>query len=288
MHHYKQLWLNATRMVAKAFIEKNYLKEAPLFDAFWDAFSSRMHDILDRTSEGWPEQNIAKNIVTEISFAKENALDLVTPIVLATTAEVIREVNAGNTSLSELENFIGRTAARFGARVELTASLVRSLPSLCKEVLSTKPGMDEAIVSAASVIQYLIWTKGDSKVVKSIREYEKHKADYLFWIDLNEKSHMSEAAPNRRIAPEAVALLKYLVENIGTPIPVTDVLRDVFHYDTTGITDIEKNRIEQQITKLHLFCGGQFREHLFGERFTKGLGLKTSFADKYFLFSRLR
>ena len=48
----------------------------------------------------------------------------------------------------------------------------------------------------------------------------------------------------------------------------------------------DKNKIDQQLSKLNTFCGGQFREYCFTKWFDKGLGLKTSFADEYFLFER--
>ena len=45
--------------------------------------------------------------------------------------------------------------------------------------------------------------------------------------------------------------------------------------------------IEQQFTKLNRFTGGQFRKHLLRGK-DNGYGLRGSFANRYFLFKRLR
>ena len=291
MHEDNKSYLNDTRIVARAFIERHYPDEAPLFDVFWETFASRMR-LFHRQFPGvWPAPNAAHDIITEVSFAAGNTLDLVTPITLATLSAALHNIRRERPSSAELKRLIRQSAAHYGAKPGLTAVLVRHISALCTEILTDKVDADQGIVFAVSKPQYQIWTNGESPIVASISEYEKHKDDYLFWIDLNETSCVSKKFANRRLTPRAVELLKYLVERLGTPIPVEDVMRDVF--DDVMSDDPEsdnsegdKNKIDQQLSKLNKFCGGQFRKYVFAKWFTKGLGLKNSFADKYFLFER--
>jgi hypothetical protein len=51
--------------------------------------------------------------------------------------------------------------------------------------------------------------------------------------------------------------------------------------------EIQYNKVEQQLTKLEHFSGSNFRKYLFGKQFEKGIGLKMSFKDTYFIFERL-
>ncbi len=285
MNHRNDLWLNNIRLTSRAFIENNYLNEVSFFDIFWDSFSSQIGDVSDQPSEC----GTSNNILTKLNFANENTLDLVTPVVLATVAETLRGVSMQNVCRSELEKLISRSAACFGAAPGLTASLIRHLPTLCMEILSANKNTSKAHVTKLSEAQYEIWTNGEKMIVDNIDEYEKNKDDYLFWIDLNEKSHISKIDTTRKITHQTVSLLKYLVMRIDTRIPAKDVLNDLFGGNVTGtLNDYQKNLIEQHISKLHTFCGKQFRGHLFAERFKQGLGLKASFADKYFLFSKSR
>jgi hypothetical protein len=207
---------------------------------------------------------------------------------MATVAEIFCKLNGKDIPSQELEKTVSQAAARFGAGPGLTASLVRGLPNLYEEVLTAHQNDAEAIIHHAPKLQYRIWTNGESKVVSSIEKYSDCKKKYLFWIDLNEKHHISTINPKRRITWQSVKLLQYLVENLGAPVPLKNVLRDVFDAGSREITDTDQNSIEQQVTKLHKFCGEKFRQHLFGERAKNGLGLKMSFKDKYFLFSRIR
>jgi len=285
MNHDNDLWLKNIKITSRAFIENNYINEVSFFDIFWDSFSSQFGDVSEQPSEC----GASNNILTKLNFANENALDLVTPVVLATVAETLRGVSKQNVCRSELEKLISRSAACFGAAPGLTASLIRHLPSLCMEILSVNKNTNEAHVTKLSKAQYEVWTNGEKKIVDNIDEYEKYKDDYLFWIDLNEKSHVSKIDVTRKITHQTVNLLKYLVMRIDIRIPAEVILSDVFGMKVqNGIDDSQKNLIEQHISKLHTFCKKQFRGHLFAERFKQGLGLKASFADKYFLFRRLR
>lgn len=95
-------------------------------------------------------------------------------------------------------------------------------------------------------------------------------------------------APDRKLSPRSIQLLTCLVESLGRPIPVSQVLADAFGEPSGRVEATDENRVEQQITKLHKYCGDRFRQHLFSQWFQNGLGLKASFADEYFLFKRTR
>ncbi len=282
MNQSNESWSDVVRNVAHTFIAENYDEESSLFVACWEAFSARL-DL------GWTgrEGPLESNIIQDISFAKGSALDLVTPIVLATVAEAFRNINGKNVSTAKAEELIGRAAAQFGAGVELTASLIRHLPLLCIEAMKSPENADKAVINLTVTAQYKVWADGNTWVAQDIAEYEVKKDEYLFWLDLDEKSHVSPISPDRRIGPKAVALLVYLVEHLGVPVPAHDVLRDVFEDDSQAITEDRKDKVEQQLSKLQKYCGGYFREYLFGLWTEKGLGLKEAFVDKYLFFSRL-
>jgi hypothetical protein len=278
-------WLEISRVVAKAFIEESFIKEASLFDVYWDMFSSRMNERLLESHGDLPSFEESQKVVSEIHFAQSSAVDLVTPIILATVAETISTINTKKLSGSKLEKFIGDTAARFGAQPGLAATLLKHLPILCQEALG---GKSDGTVSTPPNNQFKIWTNGESKVVPSIDEYEKRKDNYLFWIDLNEKTHISKFNASRKLSPRSIQLLKCLVEKLGTPIPVGKILTDAFEDPSSMPIETDEGKIDQQLSKLNQFCGEQFRQYLFAKWFRNGLGLKDSFADKYFLFSRCR
>ena len=278
MHEDNKSYLNNTRIIARAFIGRHYPDEAPLFDVFWDTFASRMQLFHSQFPGVWPAPNMTHDIITEVSFAAGGTIDFVTPITLATLSATLYNINRERLSSAELEKLIRQSAAHYGAKPRLTAALVRHISALCMEILTVKAGGNDAVVSAAPKPQYKIWTNGESRIVDSISKYEKHKDDYLFWIDLNETSYVSKKFRNRRLSPRAVKLLKYLIERLGTPVPVEDIMSD----DPEG----DKNKIDQQLSKLNTFCGGRFRKYCFAKWFDKGLGLTTAFAEKYFLFER--
>lgn len=284
MHEDNKSCLSNTRIIARAFIERHYPDEAPLFDIFWETFTSRMQLFHSQFPGVWPAPNTAHDIIAEVSFAAGGALDFVTPITLATLSATLHKIDIENLSSAELEKLICQSAARYGAKPGLTAALVRHISALCKELLTAKTDADEAVVFTASESKYEIWTDGEIRIVDSIDKYKKNKSKYLLWIDLDEKSKTPKKFPD----PRAIELLKYLVKNIGYRNPVEDVLRCVFEA-TMGVSpDHAKNRIDQQITQLNNHSNKQFRRYLFRNWFTDGLGLESSFKDKYLLFSRLK
>jgi len=282
MHEDNKSYLNNTRIIARAFIERHYPDEAPLFDVFWETFASRMQLFHSQFPGVWPAPNTAHDIITEVSFAAGDTLDFVTPITLATLSATLHNINRERLSSAELKKLIRQSAAQYGAKPRLTAALVRHISALCMELLTVKTDVDEAVVSAASKPQYSIWTDGEIRIVSSIDNYRKRQGKYLLWIDLDEKSKRQNKLPD----PRAIELLKYLVKNIGCRNPVEDVLKYVFE-DTIGDSpDHDKNKIDQQITQLNNHSNRQFRRYLFRKWFENGLGLENSFKDKYLLFSR--
>lgn len=282
----KDSWLNTAKVVAKKFIESNYFQEVSLFDSFWQAFSFKINEALKADVSGKITLDSTGQTIADISFARDSAIDSVSPIVLPTVAAIMQQIQLKKFCKSELEELIGATAAHFGAKPSLTACLIRSLPVLCNEVMSYEPNVSEATVSVASKPQYRIWVNGKSKIVDSIDNYEKNKDKYLFWIDLDAKKHLSPKNNKQILSPQSLELLRYLVENIGNLKSIDDLLTNVYDDDTSLTEEHDKSKIEQQLTKLHKHSDNKFREYLFKWAEDR-LGLKDSFKDKYFLFSRL-
>ena len=272
-------------MLTKKIVESNYSEEVVLFDAFWQTFVFKVNEIFKAEPNGRLTIKPTRQTITEISFVKNNALDLMTPIIIGTVAEIIFGMRTKKLSSSELEKLIGKAAARQGARPSLTACLIRNLPPLCNELSSCKENVGEAVVFKKPVSQYRVWTDGKNMIVDDIEKYEKHKKDYLFWIDLRERSHTS-GVNDARIGHQAIKLLMYLIQNLGVSVAKEDVFKNAFDADRTDIQDSDIDNMQQQITKLHKYCGGKFRQYLFSDQ-KKGFGLKASFADKYFLFEKL-
>lgn len=285
MHFDRDSWIDKIKVIAKKFVKNNYSEELSLFDTFWQVLSPKINEVIKSNDVGDITFKRINQIVAEVSFAKDNALDLMTPIIIGAITEVLFQVRTKKISTSELEKIIGTAAVRQGAKPSLTACLIRNIPILYNDLLHTKDNASEATVSIV-IPQYRIWTKGKKEVVKSIDKFEKNKARYLLWIDLDEKHHISSINPKLRIAPQTVKLLVYLVERLGTPVPTKDILKDVFEAGSREIGDSDINNIEQNLTRLQKFCNGKFRQYLFSNH-RKGYGLKDSFADKYFLFERL-
>ena len=282
----KDSWLNTAKVVAKKFIESNYSQEVSLFDSFWQAFSFKVNEAFKADASGKLTIDSTGQAITDISFARDSAIDSVSPIVLPTVAAIMQQIQLKKFGKNELEDLITTTAAHFGAKPSLSACLVRSLPVLCNEVMSYDPNASETTVSVASKPKYRIWTNGKSELVDSIDSYEKDKDKYLFWIDLDAKKHISPKNNKQILSPRSIELLRYLVGNIGSRKSTKDILTDVFDDNTNIATEHDKSKIEQQLTKLQKHSGNQFREFLFSKWFENGLGLNDSFKDQYFLFSR--
>lgn len=139
-------------------------------------------------------------------------------------------------------------------------------------------------------LRYRIWAEGKRDVVDDLSKYEAKKNEYELWIDRDEKKHESTKNPGATISLKAVDLAICLVERLGKHVLVEEVLRRVWDEEIETNEDFKKsqyNKIELQLTKLQNFCGGGFRKYLFDKKFEKGIGLKTSFRDKYFIFERL-
>jgi len=225
------------------------------------------------------------------SFSVEQGLTgegigTVSMIIFLTVAEVLCETQGKTISLFELEKRVGKLAAEVGASWELLAALVHYLPKLYVAARRANLQATNALVSCHVIKQYIIWTQGECRIVNNIGVYEKKK--YLLWIDCDERVHRSVRKKGVKIGKTAIELLIYLIERLGKRTQVAQVLRDVFDDPTMNPRETEKNKIEQQLTALAKFCGGGFREYIFGEWLKKGLGLYEALSDKYFVFSRLR
>jgi hypothetical protein len=209
----------------------------------------------------------------------------VTPIALATAAEALRSLQSQDPSLAQLQSIVAKAAASFGAGPGLTACLMKHLPSFCKSLLACNADCD-GLVSGNNGQQYEIWTGGEHRVVASLEGYRKEQ--YLLWIDRDRRKQGS-AKSTRRIGDIAINLLICLAASLGKRVAPERILEVVWGESVNGdeLTEDRKSKIEMQLTALHEFSGRRFRSYLYPERFTKGLGLKASFSDKYFVFCRI-
>jgi len=278
----KDSWLNNIKTVAKKFVENNYLEELPLFDTFWQVFSAKINEAIKSDSAGCLTFEPTNQIITEVSFIKGYSHDFVSPVVALTVAEVLHEMNTKKYSSNKLEDIIHSAATRHGAKPSLTACLIRGLSVLCNEIQACKDNnSNEAIISESPrPSEYRIWTEGKKITLGNIGKYEKNKDKYLLWLDLD--------APAQGLTPKSISLLKHLVENIGTPMSIAYVLRDVFD-DKASDDDKEGdiNKINQQLVKLETFCKKRFRQYIMEGWPKESLGLNNDFRDKYFLFKRV-
>ena len=211
-------------------------------------------------------------------------------IFLAVAGGSVNEATRGTFSLSQLEDIVKKFAVHWGAGDHLFALLLSKLPPMLKE-LQLLPVADKGSKTfSPAKTQYRIWTKGECNIVEDISRYEADKKRFDFWIDRDEKQHQSFKNPLASIGPKAVNLLIYLVERLGTRVSKEQLLTDVWGEDAAQDIDCkksQKNKIQQQFTKLEQFSGGRFLPHMFGQKLKKGIGLQRSFEDSYFIFERL-
>lgn len=281
-----------TRRIAEDFVRQYHKDEEQFFPVIWAVFSERYRKTTGSKSVGLPAEALLDDVQFGLGFARHEVVDLVTPVVLATVAEALRRLREKRLSLSQAEVLVAETASEFGAAAALTAEMVRHLPGLCLAVRDVDVATSTADVSVASRPQYRIWVDGHQHIVSDISKYEARKPDFLFWIDLEERIHLSMGKPpSKALKKMALRLLLFLIERQGRRVPTREVLREVFDEDLGADEPVDKhmvNKIQQQLTALHLFSGEQFRDYLFSADFERGVGLKESFKDKYFVFSRLR
>ena len=152
-----------------------------------------------------------------------------------------------------------------------------------------KPDVAEAFVSVAQKPQYEIWTTGAHEIVDDISEFEQKKEGYLFWIDLNDRPPVLEEDSRKHLGTYAVNLLLYLVRpgRFGRLTSLSDILREVWQIEKKEPDDLDKGRIAQYLAQLQKFSRGKFHKHLLEAKRERGLGLKESFKDKYFIFRRV-
>ncbi len=302
-----KIWLSRIRKISHKFIKKNFSNEEPLFEVFWQVFCFKIDDMLevdlseqlivdtknnivtnnsfakDMLEVDLSEQLIVdtkSHVVIDISFAKDYALDMATPIVLATVAETMRLVNTKKHSYEQLETLISKTAAKFGAMPGLTACLTRSLPKLCMDILTCDPNTEQANVLMSPQSKYRIFVNGGTDIIDSIDEYKKNKSKYLLWIDIDQK-------PKSPPDPRAINLLKFLVKNIGIRNSIEEIIREVYEDVPSNISKSDNNKIAQHLSQLNKYGKERFIGYLFDDWRNKGLGLDDSFSNKYFLFMRL-
>jgi hypothetical protein len=128
-----------TREVAHAFVAGHFDNESSLFDVFWDVFSSRWNFGATECSA-----HEIETAIRDVSFAKDSAVDLVTPVVLATVAATIQKVGSERLSIAEIKKVVGSAAKKFHAGRGLLDCLVRHLPALCKEAFAVRDDAEEA------------------------------------------------------------------------------------------------------------------------------------------------
>ncbi len=278
------LLLNNVKDITQRFIANNYSDELQFFDSFWQVFSAKIEEVAKSDFTKSVGLKPANQIISEISLVRENSLDLMTPVVMGVMAEIMFESRAAILSVDKLEKTIASSAARQGARASLTACLLRNIPKLYNDLLQTDDKENATIFK--TVRQYHIWTAGREEIVESIEEFEKNKTKYLFWLDLDEKQHISVINPKLKLSSQPAKLLLYLVKNIGQINATENIYRGAIDSDLRLLEQTEIDNIEANLSKLHKFTGGKFRQYLVGNH-REAFGLKDSFRDKYFLFERL-
>ncbi|RKY12750.1 MAG: hypothetical protein DRP65_00070 [Planctomycetota bacterium] len=276
---------------AEMFIKRYYPEEEHSFTGVWEAFAQWVKQWKGREPAKMASEALLLYVRTGLGFAEEAGVDRVSRIVIGTVAKLFCEPQGKMPSLFRLEGRIGKIAAGTEASGELLAALLRHLPKLYMEARAANLESAEATVSLAAKPQYEVWTGGNCHIVSSISKEEHKKEKYLFWIDLDEKRHESIICPGKTIGSEAVDMLLCLVKKLGVRVSLDEVFKEVWKEELRKNVQLRKaqeNKVDQQLSALQRFCGGEFRKYLFGEKFKKGLGLDRSFSKKYFMFSRLR
>lgn len=282
--------------VAEAFVIRCYPEDEPAFVATWEAFEEWVKRYKIQETEKLASEVLLAYAQVGLGFAAQEGLDEKSKILIGTVVKTMCDTQGKMLSLMDFKLIVGETAAGTGASGEFLATLLRHLPNLFVEAQVANLEVAEAHVSVPQKPLYEIWTEGEHNVIEvdTIVDYlqtkKKKKKNYLLWLDRDEKKHKSIRSPGQTLGSEAVDLIIYLVERLGRRVPCVDVLRDVFKDEPMSnmLDEHERNKIEQQLTALNKFCGRKLRRHLFSDKFGRGLGLRRSFSDKYFIFARLR
>jgi hypothetical protein len=286
-HQRHGLLLSTIRMTAERFIECHYTGESPYFEDCWRALSSKIREALDSAPTGQLAIEPPGHLIKNMSLAGPASLGLVTPIVVGTITQTLWALKDHQANTEELRLIVASSAAHLGASHQLTACLTQHIPSLIVDILKNRREDGDAIVAKGPPPQYFIWTMGQERIVESIAPYEHKRKQYLLWLDLNETSHVSARSPKARIGQQAIRVLICLVRNLGVVRPAKELYREAWDSMLDEVDSSHIDAMEQQITNLNQFTGGQFRTHLLrGEN--RGYGLRDSFANQYFLFKRIR
>ncbi len=277
--------LDIVRKISEKFVGNIYKDEIALFDTFWNMLSPQIARRIQAGTTAKISNNSQLTNPSDLYFAQGQSFNLVTPIVIATVDATVLNMQSKKLSGKSMNDFISQIATSFGATKELTASLTKHLPKFCEAVLKDFAS-PSSVISDCSNDRFRIWTNGKTDIVGNIDKFKSDKTKYLFFLDMNQPSHISPKNKSASIGPTAVNILQILVENLGKRVPSKEFIGNV----ANNTSDIKQasDKIEQQLTKLHKFSGGKFREYLLGNWLKSGLGLKEDFADKYFLYSRIR
>ncbi|MCK4998873.1 MAG: hypothetical protein KAS23_05030 [Anaerohalosphaera sp.] len=284
-------WMLIAQTVAKRFIEKNYPHEAYFFESLWETLLPRICTVFE-SSSGEQVIELANSGTTDISLVGNNNVGLLSTTIASTIIEASYEIDSKKPDDAQLRSIIASAAARHGAKPSLVACLEQQLPELFNSLLTLDVDAPQALVREVPRPLYKIWTKGGELNCSSdvFSEYDMDKMKYLFWIDINATRNYSHIVKGKHIGQTATKLLKYLVDDFGKRSTVPEVLNEVFNVceDSTKNRKIDEGKIERQFSHLQAYSEGQFRQYLLDEKFLKGIGLKESFREKYFLYVRLR
>ena len=207
-------------------------------------------------------------------------------------AEIKRTEVRGKLSTEEVENIVSKIAADRDIETDLMALMIKHLIPFFYESQFCNKSHHEALIYKPPSSKYHVWTEGSEYINKSIEKYKKKKHQFLFWLDLDAKKHISPQFPDRELDPKAVELLLYLVGNIGNRISIKEVISNVYDGNTGFTAEHDKGKIAQHITQLNNFYFYEDKskfsdEYLFADWRQEGLGLINDFKDKYFLFKRV-
>ncbi len=275
-----KIWLDAAKEFACQFIERHYPSESAFFESFWSVVVNTIDQAVQSLAPG---QNLTRGQMVKLThqaFTGDQAMDLVTPIVIATLTVLTHEIKQAPCTSQQLQDRVEAIAADHGASPSLIACLRDHLPSLYQD-LQKRNDSPTALINRPEP-QYHIWTEGKHLIVTDITEYEQRKAGYLLWVDLAKQECQCLGRSPQKIGGQSMKLLVYMVEHLGVQVSFKQIDAELYK---TSIND--DRAIEQQLSKMQKLTRKQFRNYLFPDH-KAGFGLKDDFKDQYFIFKRMR
>lgn len=282
--------MERTREVARAFIAGHFDNESYLFDVFWDVFSSRW-DFGKTESSGICSSQKTIAAIREVSFANDNAVDLVTPVIVATVAETALKLNGKDLSLAKIKKVVANAVAHCEAGVELAACLVRYLPTMWEEALATKKDSEEAVGQIVDGIPVeKLWVEHCDSVGKpheipspstgwyNIEEvdsrFRRGHEKYELFIDERAPAiylaKEDESVPWAKLQARHKKLLGVILEALPKQHPIT--LKGVFNRSLPENHERKFNRyydgarIRSDLSELNRILGGLFKNIIKAER----------------------